>query len=369
MFADQLGSGAGSFMSTTGNRGIYFYGVIDTNGNRAVDPEELAGRTCTAADRAALTCRPYLFDINNPNNVTTPIHSVADFNAPLTHEFQIGVDRELFPNFAVTGMFTYRHFTNFTWRNNGVTGEDYVQAFVFEGSDPVIGNFAVPVYEPLESAIPANTEATTFRNRDGYSQRYVGFEFSAVKRLSNRWMARFGFSTNSHREYFDSLAAITDPTPAPGTPNEDGGPVVIETAGSGKSNIYMVLPSYQFIANGLYQAGWGINLAANLVSRQGFAMQYNQNQVETNDPLLQLKTVLLVESGEHRLPTVTSLDFRVGKEFVVERLRMNVDFDIFNLLNSSTVLGREYNLRLAAGNQVREIMNPRVLRLGFRVNF
>jgi hypothetical protein len=131
----------------------------------------------------------------------------------------------------------------------------------------------------------------------------------------------------------------------------------------------MVLPSYQFIANGLYQAGWGINLAANLVSRQGFAMQYNQNQVETNDPLLQLKTVLLVESGEHRLPTVTSLDFRVGKEFVVERLRMNVDFDIFNLLNSSTVLGREYNLRLAAGNQVREIMNPRVLRLGFRVNF
>jgi hypothetical protein len=53
----------------------------------------------------------------------------------------------------------------------------------------------------------------------------------------------------------------------------------------------------------------------------------------------------------------------------VQRLRMNGDFDIFNLLNSSTVLGREYNLRLDAGNQVREIMNPRVLRLGFRVNF
>jgi hypothetical protein len=227
----------------------------------------------------------------------------------------------------------------------------------------------VPVYEPLESAIPENTEATTFRNRDGYSQRYVGFELSATKRLSNRWMARFGFSTNSHKEYIDSLSAITDPTPAPGTPNIDGGRVVVETAGSGKSNIYMVLPSYQFIANGLYQAGWGINLAANLVSRQGFAMQYNQNQVATNDPLLQLKTVLLVETGEHRLPGVTSLDFRVGKEFVIERLRLNVDFDIFNLLNSSTVLGREYNLRLAAGDQVREIMNPRVLRLGLRVNF
>jgi hypothetical protein len=370
MFADQLGSTAGGFMSTTGNRGIYFYDVIDLNGNMVVDAEELAGRTCTAADRAAGSCRPYDFDINNPNNVTEPIHSVADIDTPLTHEFHVGLDREIMPNFAVSGTFTYRNFTNFTWRNNGVTGEDYAQAGVLEGSHPAIGDFSVPLYEPIPSAIPANDQATIFRNRDGYSQRYLGLELAATKRLSNRWMARFGFSTNSHREYFDSLAAMTDPTPAPGTPNIDGGLVVTATAGSGKSNIYMVLPSYQFVANGLYQAPWGINLAGNLVSRQGFAMQYNRNQVETNDPLQQLKTVfLLEESGSERLPAVTSLDLRVGKEFAMQRIRLNIDFDVFNALNASTVLGREYNLRLNAANQVREIMNPRVLRLGLRVNF
>jgi hypothetical protein len=60
---------------------------------------------------------------------------------------------------------------------------------------------------------------------------------------------------------------------------------------------------------------------------------------------------------------------RIGKEFRVERASFNVDLDVFNALNASTVLGREYNLRLNAANQVREIMNPRVLRLGFRVNF
>ena len=163
---------------------------------------------------------------------------------------------------------------------------------------------------------------------------------------------------------------MTDPTPAPGTPNIDGGPVVRATSGSGKSNIYMVLPSYQFVANGLYQAPWGVNLAANLVARQGFAMQYNRDRVQTNDPLLQLKTVfLLEESGTERLPAVTSLDLRVGKEFALQRFRLNVDVDVFNALNASTVLGREYNLRLAAATQVREIMNPRVLRLGVRVNF
>lgn len=370
MFAEQLGSTAGTFMSTTGNRGIYFYDVIDLNGNQVVDPEELAGRTCEAADRAAGACRPYEFDITNPSNVAQPIHSVDDFKTPLTHEFQVGLDRELMTNFAVSGTFTYRRFTNFTWRNNGVTGEDYAQAFLLEGSHPVIGNYSVPVYEPIPSTVPENTEATVFRNREGYRQRYLGFEFAATKRLSNRWMARFGFSANSHREYFDSLAAMTDPTPAPGTPNVNGGLVVTATAGSGKSNIYMVLPTYQLTANGLYQAPWGINLAANVVSRQGFAMQYNRNQVETNDPLLQLKTVFLLEEpGQERLPSVTSLDLRVGKEFRVQRASFNVDLDVFNALNAATVLGREYNLRLNAANQVREIMNPRVLRLGFRVNF
>jgi uncharacterized ubiquitin-like protein YukD len=33
------------------------------------------------------------------------------------------------------------------------------------------------------------------------------------------------------------------------------------------------------------------------------------------------------------------------------------------------VLGREYDLRVSSYNTVREIMNPRILRLGLRVNF
>jgi hypothetical protein len=33
------------------------------------------------------------------------------------------------------------------------------------------------------------------------------------------------------------------------------------------------------------------------------------------------------------------------------------------------VLGRQYDLRLDTGNNVLEIMNPRVLRVGARFNF
>jgi hypothetical protein len=48
------------------------------------------------------------------------------------------------------------------------------------------------------------------------------------------------------------------------------------------------------------------------------------------------------------------------------------DLDVFNVGNAATVLGRQYDLRRTGPtgyNQVLEIMNPRILRLGFRVNF
>jgi hypothetical protein len=112
-----------------------------------------------------------------------------------------------------------------------------------------------------------------------------------------------------------------------------------------------------------------------MVNRQGFAMQYNHDQIDSRlyspggDANSRFKNALLVESGSERLPSVTSLDFRVGKEFAWNRARFNLDLDVFNLLNSATVLGRQYNLRVSTANNVLEIMNPRVLRLGARFSF
>ena len=382
MFASQLNATAGGFMSTVNYRGVYFYDVIDTNGNRFVDAAEIAGRTCSEALAAAGACNWYNFDIDNPSNVASPIHSVGDYSTPLTHEVQLGVDRELMANFGISGTFTWRNFTNFVWRNNGLTGADYQQIDTFTGTHPAVGSFSIPVYGVAPGRMPAERTATIYREREGYSQRYVGFEVAATKRLSNRWMARLGFSTNNHTEYFDSPTAHGDPTPLIvsnaglgsanlGTgPNKDGGKVMRLSTGSGKSGIYQVLPSYQFVATGLYQAPWGINLGVNMVNRQGFSTPYFRSQVSTADPNVRLKNVLVVDDvGENRLPSVTSLDARVGKEFAFNRFRFNVDLDVFNVLNSSTVLGRQYDLRVTTANQVLEIMNPRVLRVGLRFNF
>jgi hypothetical protein len=196
---------------------------------------------------------------------------------------------------------------------------------------------------------------------------------SATKRMSNRWMARFGFSTNSHKEYFDGASALEDPTPAPATPNIDGGSVVTQTGGSGKSNIFMVLPQYQVIANGLYQAKWGINFGANWLYRQGYAIPYFRSRVPTGDVLLNNKSVLAVSNvTDFRLPAVSSLDARAEKAFKFRNVNLMLDLDVFNITNASTTLGKQYDMRATGAtgfDQVLEIMNPRILRLGARINF
>ncbi len=360
-FASQMNAGAGGFFSTVGSeRGVYIYGVRDLNGNGTVDAAEIAGRSAQ---------NWYGFNINNPSNVSTPNHVVGDYKTPTTHEIILGVDRELMTNFGVSASYTYRKFVNFNWRPvEGLRSDDYVQRGTYTGSLQPVGSFSVPFYGV--TTVPVNRTRTEYINRDGYSQRFQGFEVSATKRMSNRWMARFGFSTNDHREYFDGVNSRTDPTPTLANANIDGGQVMRATGGSGKSGIYMVLPKYQVIVTGMYQAPWGINLGVNMLNRQGYAMPYNRSLVATGDPLGNNKTLLLVKDvTDFRLPAVTSLDLRLGKEFAIGTMRFNADLDLFNATNSATVLGRQYDLRLTSADTVREIMNPRILRLGVRFNF
>ena len=375
-FAGQMNSGQAGFYSTVGSlRYVYFYNVNDANGNGTVDAAEIAGRTCTNALRAAGDCAYGGFNIANPANVSSPAHVIGDYGTPLTHEVVFGMDHELMPNFGVSANATWRHFNNFNWRPvAGLRGDDYEQRGTFTGTTPE-GTVDVPFFGVRADALPGiNTGITEYVNRDDYTQRYLGFELSATKRLSNRWMARLGFSTNDHREYFGSDQAYTDPTSTLANPNKDGGQVLRATGGSGKGAIYMVLPKYQLIANGMYQAMWGINLAGNMTMRQGYSMAYNRTSTPTGDPLGNTKTLLLVDDvAQYRLPTVTSLDVRVGKEFGATvgsyRPRFNVDVDFFNVLNSATVLSRRFDQRLTTANQVLEIMNPRIIRFGVRMNF
>ena len=147
-------------------------------------------------------------------------------------------------------------------------------------------------------------------------------------------MMRLGWSTNDHREYLKGPGASEDPTPVFTTtdanPNIDGGPVMVPSTGSGKSSIYMALPKYQFIANGAYQANWGITLAGNYLMRQGFSAPYFilSDTDGAGDAIAPEKNVLLVaDVGKNRLPTVHTFDARVSKNITYKRMNVNLDLE------------------------------------------
>ena len=367
MFAAQLPANAATFISPI-QYSYALYNAVDLNGNKVADPGEITTLAGTLG-----------INTTNPASLTTA-NKIGDISSPRTNEFMVGVDREVMSNFGVSATFTYRRMTNLLWNPPlGATPASYAQNGTFTGTFANVGTVAVPFYGIGAAVDP--TAGYIAQNRPDYHQRYMGIEFTATKRMSNHWMGRFGFASSSWNEYFDGPNAILDKTPTPSTSGEfakftaagpliNGGPVVISSAGSGKSQIYSVAPKYQLSANGMYQAPWGIDVGASLLFRQGYAEPFNRTRVATGDPLVPSKTVLIAPSADaSRLPNVTSLDARLEKMFKFSRTNLAVDLDVFNILNEGTTLGLQYDARVATYNQIAEIMQPRIARLGVRFTF
>jgi len=360
-FASQLNITTANAVSAAGYAYAYYL-AVDANHNRNIEPNEL-GRQIGIVGV-------------NPDNPLQVVNQIApDLSSPRTHELVVGVDRELMANFGLSASYTWRRYNNVIWPLTqlpvvGVSSADYDLDGTIDATLPDGTQVSAPYYALRDSAAPVGGGSIT-ENRDGYHRTFKGLELSATKRLSNRWMGRFGFSWNNEREYFDEPStSIVDPTSTTGDPHINGGVVTRATSGSGKSQIYLTAPKYQFSANGFYQARWGINLGANLLVRQGFSQVFFANDVATTDAVHSKKDVLLLtDVGKYRLPTLKSLDVRAEKEIVFGRTRVALDLDVFNLFNSGTILGRQYDVQASNFNAITEIMNPRIARFGVRFGF
>jgi hypothetical protein len=69
---------------------------------------------------------------------------------------------------------------------------------------------------------------------------------------------------------------------------------------------------------------------------------------------------------------VFTLDLRAEKAFALRGANLTLTLDMFNVMNSSTTLGRQYDTTATGSTgffNTLEIMNPRLIRLGARFQF
>lgn len=348
------------------------YDWSDANGDDTVQPGEI--------DTSRL--RGFLgIDPGDPDALESSYTFDPDYHANKDYEVVAGLDRELAPNLAASVAYTFRKSTDLTatqllwgyywypWA--GVTRADYAPGEAFCAS----GYCTTPLV--LDDAVFDRPEVTTgavLTNRNDYSRTYHGLELSLVKRLSSKWMGRVAFSLNDWREHLGPQFYGGQDGASTGNPNRnyydsqtDGGVVAAYGAGSGK--VYFNSARWQLTANLLYQLPWDVEVAGSLLGRQGYPNPiYAQLDVGALDgvyPVLADGT----EMDTERLPDLWNLDIRVAKAVKIGPTRVQLSAEVFNAFNSGTELTRVNDFSADAYRRLDEILAPRIVRFGARVQF
>jgi hypothetical protein len=367
-FAGQLDSASVGYMNPTSSAGVAVYRWLDANADHLASADEVLTNQFLGTANG--------FNAANPTAVTSANRIAADLKAPVTQSFVAGLDRELRPNLAVSVNYTYTRTSDLLGNATfsvtprvGVTLADYAAGPVLTGTLPDGSVYSVPTYIPNQAKVTAGGSGFLLTNWDGYYTDYHGFEVNAVKRLSNKWMGRVGLSLNNAREHYAPQAMYDtngNPTRTITEPLVDGGQFAPQSSGNAAGNVY-VNARWQFNANGLYQAPFGIDVAANVFGRQGYPFPLFRTQALGADTGLAILVTPAIDT--FRYDNVWDTDLRVSRTFKLRSVTLRVIGDVFNVTNANTVLVRNNNVLSTAFNTIGQNLSPRILRAGLVVGF
>jgi hypothetical protein len=375
-YVNQINSGIVTPVSPGAYAAQYYY-FNDLNKNGVADPNEI--------DFAAGGLRPA-----PATTAGTALTRWANPSAPYTDEVTGGFERELMTDLSVGINGTYRKLQNFV----GTVGEHHQgQGDYYSSADYTLApntiNAILPngqavnaSYYILKSGIPA-ARFSVIRNTPDFYETYKGLEFTATKRMSNRWMLRGNLTLQSWQQHVGAGAIIDPSITRGGTGCSvcNGSQVLIQSTGSGgKSSVY-INAKWEGDVTGAYQIPLiETSLGFNLSSRQGYAIPYVASVRFTDGEAT--KAVLLEnETDAFRNQNVTQLDLRLAKDLRLSRFGLTLSVDAFNVTNANTILQRNAAAvctgstastkctPASTSNHVAEVLSPRVFRVGARVNF
>lgn len=372
-FADQLGVSVPSLVNPSSYQTAYFF-WSDSNGDLELTADEVG---------------PFLggtsnLDFDNPGTLINRNHFASGFDAPRTDELLLSVEHAIQSQLVVGASATARTYTDIIEPETLVIDEsgavrthrrdDYVVGSMLTGTLEDGSSYSVPHYTFRDGITPFN--GWEFENGDR-EQDYQGYSLWVHKRLANRWSLR-GYLNFNDWEWDVPAGEMEDPTLDADTPlypygNYPDGSTVVSSAGGGsgpKGDVYLQ-SGWSYNLSGLYQVApdrpWGFDLAADLNGREGYPLP----QLHTSNLFDNYGTrlVLAADVDRFRNDDVHIVNASISKVFEFGEYDLKLSLDGFNLTNDGAVLQRETQRNLTSASYVREVLSPRVFRLGARLSF
>jgi hypothetical protein len=315
------------------------------------------------------------YDYNNPAALKTTGKNDPNIKMETTDEAIVSFDKQIASDFAIGASFIYRKYNGN--RTSYTTDGTYVWN-VWTSA-----NYTPVQWAPDASACPAGAQCPTityyqptsqppvnyiYTDQRGYSRQYKGFELTARKRMSNRWMMNGSFSWSTTPVTYGPGAYPSSTGDLTNVDKLNGGQYAPQTSGSGIDNVFM---NARWLArlSGSYQLPWQqIGVAGFYNAHDGYVFpQYLQTPSRPYSA--GRASVYVFQYGSVRLPTFQTVDFRVDKMVKIGGARIMASMDAFNLFDAATVLSKRRLQNSASANQISSILAPRVLRFGVRMTF
>jgi hypothetical protein len=282
-------------------------------------------------------------------------------------ELIVGLQHELFPGIALTANYIYRKYDNFRWDvSEGVTSDVYREITTTPTGCFSAPNVAAacPTITYFEPTINIGGRQQTRTNRPDYYRNYNGFELALTKRYSNRWYANVSYAYNDSVDHYDSPRAYSDPT---NINVLNGFQWAQESGGSGVSDVW-VNAKWVARATVIYTLPWNVAVSGFLNGHQGYIFPFayttpaRANGAGTTN-------VVIEPYGESRHPDFWQFDFKVERPVTVKGITLRPQATVYNVTNSNVVLARQRNIGGNTYGEIRQILSPRIVQVGMRVDF
>lgn len=313
------------------------YAFNDLNGNRLLDGPAELGRFITTVGGGGF------------------VRVDRDLARPLGNELSTNVEREIVRGLSGRVSYVYKNARNVWSENDAIRAAAYTVPITLTdpGPDNRLGTGDEQTFQTFDRPATIASDRV-YTNPDRYRADYHTVEFALNRRFSGRWMLLSSFA----HSWRNQIHGVTSNSSTPGSFSYRPFDLMFGDNG------YETTTLWNYKAIGRYVLPFDIGLSGSWKVQSGISWG---RTISVNLPGDGNRTIRVEPVTANRAPAVQILDWRIDKSFRTGPARFTAMLDVFNATNSGVVTA--FRQTTVNYQEVTGILDPRVVRFGFRINF